>query len=130
MPGMERRREARFKVKDCYLKCSKAGLLLFLRKPGGSPLPVLNLSAGGLEFASPQRMEFEQKLRIHLDVPAFGEVLKLAAGVRWCKAVPDREFFRVGAQFSKLGAATRKRLNQLKDDPMMRKIERVGQGLL
>ena len=128
--GMERRREPRFKIKACFLKCSKSGLLDFLKKPTGNSLPVLNLSLGGVEFAAPRRMASGQGLRVNLDVPAFGELLKLRARVRWSRDIPGRKLFRVGAQFEKLDPETEKKLRQLKQDPMMRKIERVGQGLL
>ncbi len=131
MPGAERRKAPRFKIKDCYLKCSKGGLLLFLEKPAGrGPLPVLNLSRGGVEFASSKSMDVGRKLRIKLDVPAFHELLKFRGQVRWVKAVPFRDLFRVGVQFTKVTPAIEKRLRSLEQDPMMRRIERVGQGLL
>ena len=131
MPGgMERRRQTRFKVKACFLKCSEAGLLSFLKKPAGDPLPVLNLSTGGLEFATVKRMAPGQKLRINLEVPAFNELLKFTAEVRWVKAVPKRQLFRVGVQFARVDAETGKKLRELEGDPLMCGIVRVGRGLL
>ena len=130
MPGAERRRQTRFKVKACFLKCSEAGLLSFLKKPGGDPLPVLNLSTGGVEFATTRDLKPGRKLRISMEVPAFGELLKFSAEVRWTKAVPHRKLFRVGVKFARVDGETAKKLRDLEADPMMRGILRVGEGLL
>jgi hypothetical protein len=129
MPGRERRKQKRFKVKDCILKCSKDWFLAFLSKPGGKAYPVVNLSAGGAEFLAPKDMEVGRPLRITLDVPALFEPITLRGEVRWTRVVPDRGLYRVGAKFIEVDKTTRKQLVRLENDPMLRAARRE-RGLL
>jgi hypothetical protein len=120
MPTVERRKHARFQVKECVMKYVKAGPLSFLSKPGGQPLPVTNLSMGGLQFFATERLKPDQGLVMYLDVPALEEPLKLRGKVRWTKQVPGHKAVRTGVQFEKLPPAAQKKLELLRQDQLMR----------
>lgn len=127
---MERRGEFRFRVEDCLLKCTKKSLLSFLKKPEGHVLPVVNLSMGGVEFLCHENIEKGKTVELHIDVPAFDEVLDFRGEVRWVRDVPEREMFRLGVKFRNLSDDNRKKLSALRRDGLMRKLQRKREALL
>lgn len=127
---VNRRKQTRFRVKDCLVRSTRNGLLSFLRRPEGEPNPMLNLSTGGLEFMSSECYAQGQELRVEMDIPAFDTVLKARAEVRWHVAVPDQDLYRIGAEFSSIDDETVALIAQLERDGLMRNLERERAVLL
>ncbi|MBN2712243.1 MAG: PilZ domain-containing protein [Planctomycetes bacterium] len=130
MDSMERRRELRFRVNDCMLKCSRDSLLSFLKKPDNHTLPVVNLSMGGVEFLCKEHIHRGKKVTLHIDVPAFDEVLDFKGEVRWTRDVPDKDMYRLGVKFKNVSQDNHKKLILLKKDGLMRKLSRERESLL
>lgn len=127
---VNRRKQTRFRVKECLVRCSRQGLLSFLQKPDTEAGEVLNLSTGGLEFISSHGYRKGQQLKLTVDVPAYDEALTMSGVVRWVLEVPERGLVRTGIEFTRIADRMVERISRLEHDGLLRKIERQRDILL
>ena len=105
MPGSERRRSVRYRVKRCTAWFRRRRLLLFFE---GSPHkgPIVDISSHGLAFITRRTVRPGDVLVISLDIPfevyAVPLGFKLKAKVRWVAAHGEQGLKRVGCEFHKL----------------------------
>jgi hypothetical protein len=99
----EKRRHARASKSFQVTVRRAAGL-----RDEGEPVParLVDVSLGGIGFATPETLRIGARIRVHLDVEAMGEsstyVVHIAswAIVRWCRPHANSEDgFLVGAEF-------------------------------
>ena len=99
--GTERRRHPRFEVDDSHVTLYRDGLLtkVGFGKDNKARL-VVDLSEGGLQVITCERLPIGSKVRIHLEIEKFQDAIELAGVVRWCfQNAQKKEDFYAGVQF-------------------------------
>ena len=102
--GVDRRRARRVRPRATTVEYGPATLLsFFLRSTTSGTLPLVNLSRTGCQFLSRDPLEEDAKLRVNLK-PGGLSPISLTAHVSWCKPVPGKGVFRIGARFAGLSS--------------------------
>ncbi len=118
-PAADRRRDRRFRVRDCTLTFRRKRVLFFHERDEHRGV-VRNMSSRGMAFVTREPVKPGEKLTVRFHVPprvhaATAEV-KLDCEVRWCKPVAEREATEANGQFLGMSAGTRAELKSLLED--------------
>ena len=98
----ERRRCERFNIPGAYVRHTKIWLLGSL-KILSEPYPLLNLSKGGMNFISEEKLRIDEKMMVQLIVPR-EKPLSLRVQVRWKEQRNSNESNMLGVQFAPFGS--------------------------
>jgi hypothetical protein len=115
--GVEKRACKRFIVPDAKVRYKKPGLLLLLRG-FSEPMPVRNLSKGGLSFECDETFPHDQEMTFQLLVPMETPV-EIRGQKKWHRACQSGNYrYDIGIQFSPFGSRrgfnTREALDRLR----------------
>ncbi|MEE9419322.1 MAG: PilZ domain-containing protein [Desulfatiglandaceae bacterium] len=97
----KRRRARRFQIPGGKGRLKRAGVLSFFARFSG-PLPVLNVSKGGLAIKSEKKFRRGQKIKVQLLTPNEGP-LNLKGRVGWQEESADDFYTVVGIEFMPFG---------------------------
>jgi len=115
--GTERRRHARFEVDDSHVTLYRDGLLtkVGFGKENKARL-VVDLSEGGLQVVTSERLPLGSKVRIHLEFEKFQDAIELAGVVRWCfQNAQKKEDFYAGVQFTVVPPGESRKIAAMRD---------------
>lgn len=129
----ERRKHLRFDLDATVVTVYRDGLLTLIGmgKENKAKVPV-NLSEGGLQVITRERLPSGAKVRIRLEMEKFKDVIEAAGVVRWCYQNSKRkDDFHVGIEFDDLPAAEARKIASLREwftSPSLRAAKtRIGQ---
>jgi hypothetical protein len=83
---------------------------------------VINLSRGGVQATSPEKLSAEQPISLAIHVPIFSEPLETQGYVRW--AARQNGHYRLGIMFTDMEQRVRTQLNELAASPFLRAVGR------
>ena len=112
----DRRRYPRFPVPACEVYYDTPLLPVLLRAPKGAKCPLVNMSAGGLQFIADGYLPPGKKLSLFVRVPAFLGSMTFRARVVWTAKVPEKKAYRTGVEFIRMNGASRSKLSNLRRD--------------
>lgn len=108
------RRNRRFALEDCTVEYRRHTALSFLaRAPKVSPL--IDLSAGGLQFVSDDLYDAGQRLNLKVIIPSAFRAVSLLGEVVWAKRIADRTSYRMGVRFVNPSAEDTQLLRSLEE---------------
>ncbi|MBI4617181.1 MAG: PilZ domain-containing protein [Planctomycetes bacterium] len=124
--SQDKRRDRRLKFRGCSVRLvDPAGLDRYLSGEGRAPHPLVDLSRGGLQFASKTPFAVGERLRISLAVPQFSRPIELAARVAWCRMSADVHAHQVGVEFLAPSRKAERMLASLRDEGIRRELQRL-----
>ncbi|RKY29232.1 MAG: hypothetical protein DRP79_00965 [Planctomycetota bacterium] len=112
----DRRRHPRFPVPNSEVYYSTPSLPVYLRTPRGQKCPLVNMSAGGLQFISDTYLPPGRKVSLLVHVPAFLGRMIFRARVIWSKKVPNKKAYRTGVEFTRMDRESRSKLTTIRRD--------------
>ena len=115
VPGQEseadRRRHHRFELNDTTLTLYREGLLTLIGMGKDNKAKVaVNISEGGLQVITRERLAVGSKVKVRLEIAKFKDAIEAPGVVRWCYQNSRRkDDFHAGIQFENLpGPESRK----------------------
>lgn len=118
----ERRRDRRFRVRDCTVTFRRKKFLFFHERSEHRGV-VKNMSSKGMGFVTREPLKPREKLTVCFHVPPRVHPLtaevKLGCEVRWCKPLSDRGATEANGQFLEMSAGTRAELKSLLEDLLL-----------
>lgn len=88
-------------------------LPLFYKSPSDAewklPLAVNDISGGGLQFHSSEKIAKASVLAVKIELPDKGKPIECKATVMWCNASPHQHSYHMGIKFSKMDDEDRRR---------------------
>ena len=124
---MERRRHRRFNVKSAKAEYSRGTSVFNLLKKDikpGQRAAIRNLSLGGLQLLSAEKIEAGTKLHLTIDIPCVPEPLRFRGQVRWLKLLEGRALYCIGIQFNRTPPDYERLARELANDPTLREMQR------
>ncbi|MBM4047730.1 MAG: hypothetical protein FJ279_21710 [Planctomycetes bacterium] len=119
---LEKRACKRFPIPDAKVRYKKPGLLVLIRGFAG-PVPVRNLSKGGVSFECDEGFEHDQELALELLVPMESPI-EIVGQVKWqrrCQSGAHR--FDIGIQFLPFGKS--RGFNSMEALERLRALDRI-----
>jgi hypothetical protein len=102
--NLEKRLCVRFKIPGAEIKYKKESSFFKKSDFGDEPLPLIDISRGGIRFYAHEIPKFDSQLTILLFLPEESAPLALDGTVRWYSPNPDARYkYQVGVQFLPYG---------------------------
>ena len=102
--NFEKRLCVRFKVPGAEIKYKKESTFFKKTDFGDEPLPLLDISRGGIRFFAHEIPKFDTRITILIFLPEESEPLVLAGVVRWYSPNPDARYkYQIGVQLLPYG---------------------------
>lgn len=120
--GADRRKFHRYGVKGSLVQFRRGGALGFLN-PLSKRHIILNLSEGGLLFISREPFEEGERLSVSLHAPGMEEPVVAKMRVAWQRRSAEFDAYRIGLEFVRLSAVSRRALQSLLQNAVLDKIE-------
>lgn len=108
--GAERRSGKRFSIRECTVSYKKRAIFGCYSR---ERCPIVNLSAGGLQFLNNDRLRPKQRLCLRVYLPGEKDPLTLRGRVIWEGVGDDVYLSRVGIEFTRSSEAAWRRLRVL-----------------
>ena len=109
----ERRSSLRFAIQGCTISLKGAGPLSWLRPYGRETAQLVNISRGGLQLLTNERLSMDQDIRMLVHLPDHEGPLAVKGSVVWESAGDDSYAFRAGVLFAAQPEDVRTRLTEL-----------------
>ncbi|HEX7897773.1 MAG TPA: PilZ domain-containing protein [Planctomycetota bacterium] len=113
----ERRRHHRFDLNDTTLTLYREGLLTLIGMGKENKAKVaVNLSEGGIQVISRERLNVGAKVKIRLEIAKFKDAIEAVGVVRWCYQNAQRkDDFHVGLQFENLPGTEQRKIASMRE---------------
>ena len=95
----EERSAKRFKLRNFTLRYSTGNLFSFMKKGKGEEHPLINMSATGLAFVTPESMPAQTPIKVVLEGSLFEQPLDLRGEVVYCHQLGRQAMYRIGVIF-------------------------------
>ena len=109
----EERSAKRYKLRNFMLRYSTGNLFSFMKKGKGEEHPLINMSATGLAFVTPESLPAQTPIKIVLEGSLFEQPLDLRGEVVYCHQLGRQAMYRIGVIFD--GKQARKSSDLLED---------------
>lgn len=102
--NLEKRLCVRFKIPGAEIKYKKESSFFKKSDFGEEPLPLIDISRGGIRFFAHEIPKFDSRITILMFLPEESEPLVIEGMVRWYSPNPDARYkYQVGVQFLPYG---------------------------
>jgi hypothetical protein len=111
----------RFNVRDSYVEYATSSWIPILPSMKSSHSPIIDVSLGGIQLATPYEFDVGEKLNLDIHIPFLRRSLRSKGEVRWFEESDESgPHYRVGVEFTKLSKDGIECLKRLAKSPALR----------